>query len=104
MPTTTDNPRFSKDPNSTRKFGVDWTQSEIVTGGATLSSVTATATPAGLTVTSPGTVSGAVGTVLIAGGTTGTTYEVAFSGTFSDSQIDVQRILIAVREIPVGLP
>lgn len=102
--TTTDNPRFVKDPAATRNFSVTWAESEIVTvAGATLSSVAATATPSGLTVGAT-SVAGAIGTVLLSGGTLGETYEVAFAGTFSNGEIDVQRLLITIREVPAGLP
>jgi len=100
---TTTNPRFQKDPAATRDYGVTWEDSEIIAAGATLASVAVTATPAGLTVGTT-SVSGAVGTARLSGGTLGTTYEVAYAGTFSDGQIDVQRILVTIREIPVGLP
>ena len=103
MPQTTSNPRFEKDPAATRDFSVTWEISEIVAGGATLSSLAVTATPVGLTVGATGVVS-PVGTVRLSGGAIGTTYEVAFAGTFSNGEIDVQRILLAIKEIPVGLP
>ena len=50
------------------------------------------------------TPAGVVGSALISGGTLGDTYEVAFAGTFSNGEIDVQRLLITIREIPGGLP
>jgi hypothetical protein len=100
---TTTSPRFQKDPSATRDFSVTWEDSEIVAGGATLSSLSVSASPAGLTVGATG-VSGAIGTVRLSGGALGTTYEVAFSATFSNGEIDVQRILVTIREIPVGLP
>lgn len=103
MSQTTTNPRFQKDPGSSRIFSVTWEDSEIIAGGATLSSVAVTSTPAGLTV-GAGSVAGAVGSALVSGGTLGDTYEVAFAGTFSNGEIDVQRLLITIREIPVGLP
>lgn len=103
MPQTTNNPRFEKDPLGKRYFSVTWEDSEIIASGATLVSVAASATPAGLTVGATG-VSGAVGTVLLSGGTLGTTYEVALIGTFSNGEEDPQRILVSIRELPVGLP
>lgn len=103
MPQTTNNPRFQKDPAATRDLSVTWENSEIVAAGATLSSLAVTVTPSGLTA-GAGSVSGAIGTVRLSGGTVGTTYEVAFAGTFSNGEIDVQRILLAIKEIPVGLP
>lgn len=103
MAQTTTNPRFQKDPDASRIFSVTWADSEIIAGGATLVSVAVTSTPAGLTV-GPGSVAGAIGSALISGGTLGTTYEAVFAGTFSNGEIDVQRLLITIREIPVGLP
>ena len=103
MPQTTTNPRFEKDPGATRDLSVTWENSEIVAAGATLSTLAVTSTPVGLTVGATG-VASPVGTVRLSGGSVGVTYEVAFAGTFSDGQIDVQRILLAIREIPVGLP
>lgn len=102
MPLTTDNNRFRKDPAATRDYSVDWADSAIVLQGATLASVAVTATPVGLTVGATAT-SGSIGTVRLSGGTLGTTYEAAFAGTFSDGQIDVQRLLISIEEIPSGL-
>lgn len=102
MPSTTTNPRFDKDPGSTRDFSVDWTDLLTLKPGVSLSSVAVAVTPSGITVGTTGT-SGAVGTARLSGGTAGTTYEAAFSGTFSNGEIDVQRILIAVRKLPTGL-
>lgn len=100
---TTISARFEKDPNSTRDFSVDW---DAILGrkpGVALSSVSATATPAGLTVGSTG-VSGTIGSVRLSSGVLGTTYEVAIAGTFDNGEIDVQRLLITIRKQPTGLP
>lgn len=102
MPQTTTNPRFAKDPSATRDFSVDWADVLIDKPGVTLSSLACSVSPSGLTLGSTST-SGTLGTCRISGGTLGTMYEVAFAGTFSNGEIDVQRILINVQEIPVGL-
>ena len=103
MAQTTDNPRFQKDPLAKRFFSVTWENSEIIAGGATLVSAVVIITPVGLTA-GAATVSGTVASALFEGGTLGTTYEAAIVGTFSNAEEDPQRILITIREIPVGLP
>lgn len=102
MPSTQLSPYFDKDPGSTRLFGVDWQDILALKPGVTLTGLNVTAT-AGITVGAT-SVSGTIGSVLLSGGTAGTAYDVAFAGTFSNGEIDVQHIIVTVKEIPVGLP
>lgn len=102
MPSTTSNPRFTKDPSSMRDFSVDWADWLADKSGVTLTALSCAVTPAGLTLGAQ-SVSGTVGTCRTSAGTAGTQYEVAFSGTMSNGEIDVQRILITVQKIPTGL-
>ena len=96
-------PYFQKDPLATRSFSVTWEHSELITEqGLTLSSVSVTAITSGITVGATAVVS-PVASALISSGTNGTSYEIAYAGTFSDGQIDVQRIIVQVEKIPTGL-
>lgn len=106
MPTieTQESPYFKKDPDSTRSFSVTWENSELVTEQAlTLASVAVTAVTAGITVGATA-VAAPVASALISGGSANTSYEVEYKGTFSDGQIDVQRIIVQVEKLPTGLP
>ena len=106
MPTieTQTSPYFDKDPDSERVFSVTWEHSELVTEQAlTLVSVAVTAVTPGITVGAT-SVTSPIANALLSGGTANTSYEVAYEGTFSDGQIDVQRLIIMVKKLPTGLP
>lgn len=101
---TQESPYFKKDPNSSRSFSVTWEFSELVTEqGLTLASVSVTAVTSGITIGATAVVS-PVASALISGGTANTSYEISYAGTFSDGQIDVQRLIIQVEKLPTGLP
>lgn len=102
MPSTQSSPYFVKDPASVRDFAVDWSDWLLLKTGVTLSSVAVTA-GAGITVDSS-SVDGNQGIARLSGGTIGAAYDVAFAGTFSNGEIDVQHIIITINEIPIGLP
>ncbi len=101
---STTSPYFEKDPLAEKRITVDWTDWLAWKPGVTLVSATVSVTVgSGLTVTSPATISGATATTEASGGTIDTSYEVIFAATMSNGEVDVQRLIVRVRKIPVGL-
>ena len=75
---------YTKDPDAIERFGVDWS-ARLDVDGATLSTVTWSATPSGLTLSSP-TNDDTTASTLVAGGTVGSTYALLCRVTTSDGQ------------------
>ena len=76
---------YAKDPDTTERVGVNWTD-RLAASGATLSSASWTATPSGLTL-SGATSDTTSASTLVAGGVPGTTYYLTCRITTSDSQV-----------------
>jgi len=74
---------YTKDPDATERFGVDWAGR---LGAVTISTVTWSASPSGLTLSGETNDTDSAST-LVAGGTLGTTYALTCRVTTSDSQV-----------------
>jgi len=78
-------PTYVKDPDETRRFGVDWS-APLAVNSATISSVAWSAAPSGLTLSGESNDSTTAST-LVAGGTLGSAYTLTCRATMSDGQI-----------------
>ena len=87
-------PYFEKDPLAEKLITVEWADWLAWKPGVTLVSPT---------VKTPATISGTTATTEASAGTDDTSYEVAFLGTMSNGEVDVQRVIVRVRKIPVEL-
>ena len=76
---------YTKDPDTTERFRVDWAD-RLSADGATLSTVVWSAVPAGLTL-SGATQIDPLATTLVAGGVLGVTYHLTCRATLSDGQM-----------------
>ena len=74
----------TKDPDAVERFGVDWA-ARLDVDGATLTNVTWSATPTGLTLSGASN-NDTKASTLVAGGTVGSTYELLCRVTTSDGQ------------------
>ena len=87
-----------KHPSVARNYYLDATN--LLDTGVTISSATVVPAPTGITVGKPvvQTPDNKVVKVLVGGGTSGETYELTFTLTLSDSEVEV-----AIMQIPVSL-
>ena len=76
---------YAKDPDTTERVGVNWTD-RLAASAATISTVTWSAAPSGLTL-SGATNDTLSASTLVAGGVPGTTYAVTCRIATSDSQV-----------------